>query len=67
MATNEIQGNLFRDATDEDRIKEFLKMVFEVCERIYSSRTIYEAYTEWETAKEIQEEMEREALREDDF
>jgi nucleoside-specific outer membrane channel protein Tsx len=70
----EAQGNLFEKKTineKEDSFKEFLKMLFRTCELIYSSRIVYEAYTEWGIEKDIQKEMERDAEieieEEDDF
>jgi hypothetical protein len=74
MKGQEIQGDLFKEkAGDKDRgsVKEFLKAVFHACELIYSSRIVYEAYTEWGIEKDIQKEMERDAEKEiekeDDF
>jgi hypothetical protein len=70
----EAQGNLFEKKTineKEDSFKEFLKMLFRACERVYSSRVVKEAFNEWEIEKEIEKQMEENAQgeieQEDDF
>ena len=61
------QQELFRQGKPVDQVqdsfKEFLKMLFTACERVYSSRVVREAFNEWEIDKEIEKEMEREAVQ----
>ena len=67
MRGEEVQGELFGQTKpvdhDQESFKEFLKMVFRACERVYSSRVVREAFSEWEIEKEIEKEMEIEAER----
>lgn len=70
MTAQGIQKELFeRKETEEDRMKNFLKRLFTVIEQTYSFKLVDEAYTEYRILKEIEEEMERDAIGEegDDF
>ncbi len=72
IITQGTQRNLFeKEPTEEDQVKDFLKMIFRACEKVYSSEVVKEAFNEWEIQKEIEEEFERAAEEEiqegDDF
>jgi hypothetical protein len=68
MTAQEIQGDLFQGkGIDEDQVKEFLKIIFRGCERVWSGKVVGQAYREWEFEKEIEEEFERKAQSDDDF
>jgi hypothetical protein len=71
MATQEIQGELFETkpiVQDSDSFKEFLKMLFRACEKVYSTRVVEESFNEWVIEREIEKELEEEAFwEENDF
>ncbi len=62
-----IQRELFeKEETQEDQTKDFLKGIFAVCEQTFSAKTLREAFSEWEIEKDIEREMERDAIGEQD-
>ncbi len=58
------QKELFKMGADRESFIDFLKILFTAAEQ-YSPGTVRESFEEWETEKELEEEMEKEAIGED--